>query len=233
MWLQPEHYTLDDMADDVAQLLRVLRIPRAHVLGMSMGGMIAQTLAARQPQLVQSLVSIFSTTGQRDAGHPRPAAMWALSKAKQPRSSAEAQTQYVAMMRVIGDASVPGIEQVWRTYADMAWQRDSSPDSVAGRTRQATAILRSGNRVAQLQRIQCPTLVIHGDDDPIVHLSGGQATAGAIPGAKLMVVPGMRHQLDGQRAPLLCSAIATHIHAAQRSQADTPTGAPQAPLQFS
>lgn len=221
--LPQHHYSLQDMAQDMSGLLQHLGIAQAHVLGMSLGGMIAQTLAAQYPAQVLSLVSIFSTTGQRSVGWPTWAAMRALSNIPNAHSSEQAQAHYLSLMRTIGDPSVPGIEDVWRTYADTAWQRSAGQPTADGVHRQAAAILRSGDRRAQLRTITCPTLVVHGDQDPVVHLSGGRATAQAIPGAQLMVVPGMRHQLDDVHGPALCRAIVQHFQDAAPTAAHRPT----------
>lgn len=216
-WIPAGHYRLEDMADDLLALLDHLGIARAHVLGMSMGGMIAQAMAVRQPQRVWSLTSIFSTTGDRRVGQPAPSTLWRMLRARPPMNLAEAQDMYVATMRHIGDPSVPGIEAVWRDYIARAWERSNPLDAQQRYERQTTAILLSGDRTASLRAIQAPTLVLHGDKDLIVHPSGGQATARAISGARLITVAGMRHQIDTQRCPQLLGLILPHLeHAYHR-----------------
>src|SRR6185312_14383986 len=187
----PEQYTLQDMALDTAGLLDALELDAVHVVGVSMGGMIAQTLAATRPQRVRSLVSVMSSTGSRRAGQPKPHVLPLLLKPA-PRER---------------DAFVAGTH-------------DRDPD-VRGTGRQLAAILASGDRTGALRGIVAPTLVIHGDRDPLITPSGGKATAKAIPGARLMVVPGMGHGLPERLWPQLIDAIGDHVAAAERAGAPT------------
>ncbi len=205
-----ENYSVEDMAEDMSQLLSALGAGAAHVVGMSMGGMIGQSLAARHPEQVLSLVSIFSTTGDRRIGQPALSTLWRLGKPA-PRTRAEAVERFAAMMRHIGDPAVPGIEAEWSEYASTAWERAGNRANAAGVARQIAAIQKSGDRTAQLRRIQARTLVVHGDRDLMVSPSGGKASAEAIPGARLVTLPGLRHQLDDHRAPELAALILSHI----------------------
>jgi len=199
-------YTLDDMADDAAGLLEALGIEAAHVVGVSMGGMIAQMVAARYPGRVRSLCSIMSTTGAPDAGTPSPEAMAVLL-----RPPARGREEYVAAeleaARVIGSPGFPFDEERIRRRAEAAYDRSFRP---AGVGRQLMAIMVSGDRTAALRTITAPTVVVHGAADPLVPPSGGQATAAAIAGAELRIVEGMGHDLPPQLWPDLVAVIAAN-----------------------
>lgn len=210
------HYQIKDMADDVAALLEQLGVAKAHVLGMSMGGMIAQNLAAQFPHKVLSLISIFSSTGNKQVGQPAGSTLWRMLISKPAWTLPEAQDRFVAMMRHIGNPDVPGIEAVWRNYIEQAWQRDTPVQGLLGYERQVTAVVASGDRTSLLHSIQAPTLVIHGDHDRMVHPSGGEATARAIHGALLHTVSGMRHQIDAAITPQLLQLIVPHVRDAER-----------------
>lgn len=205
-----ENYSLDDMAEDMAGLLDHLGLDSAHVLGMSMGGMIAQQLAVRHAARVRTLVSVFSTTGSRQVGQPAATTLWKIAHARIPKSAHEAAAGYTDLMRHVGDPTVPGIERVWTDYALQAWERAGGRSDAAATARQIGAIQKSGDRTGQLRAIQVPTLVVHGDADLMVAPSGGRATALAVPGARLEVVRGMRHQIDVVQAPRLAALVAGH-----------------------
>jgi pimeloyl-ACP methyl ester carboxylesterase len=205
-----DNYAIEDMADDLSQLLRLLGVKAAHVVGMSMGGMIGQSLAARHPEQVLSLTSIFSTTGARNVGQPALSTFWRLGKPA-PRTSEEAVERFVAMMRHIGDPAVPGIESMWSDYASRGWARNGNRANAAGMARQIAAIQKSGDRTAELRRIRARTLVLHGDRDLMVNPTGGKASAAAIPGARHVTLTGLRHQLDDHRAPEIAALILSHI----------------------
>jgi pimeloyl-ACP methyl ester carboxylesterase len=199
-------YTLADMADDAAGLLRELELAPAHVVGASMGGMIAQTLAIRHPDSVRSLVSIMSNTGSRRQGQP--------SLRVYPiflRRPAQGRDEFIEHMErlfaTIGSRGLPRDEDDLRAIALASYERDHDP---AGPGRQLAAIIASGDRTTQLRTITAPTLVIHGSADPLVAPSGGRATARAISGAELMMVQGMGHDLPRAAWPRLIDAIATH-----------------------
>jgi pimeloyl-ACP methyl ester carboxylesterase len=200
------HYTLADMADDAAGLLRELDLAPAHVIGASMGGMIAQTLAVRHPESVKSLVSIMSNTGSRRHGQPS-LKVYSIFL----RRPAEGRDAFVVHMerlfKTIGSRGLPRDEDDLRAIAIASYERDRDP---AGSGRQLAAIIASGDRTAGLRAITAPTLVIHGSADPLVAPSGGRATARAIPGAQLMMVDGMGHDLPRAAWPRLIDAIASH-----------------------
>jgi pimeloyl-ACP methyl ester carboxylesterase len=213
----PDQYTLDDMALDTAGLLDALSIDSVHVVGVSMGGMIAQTLAAARPRRVRSLVSIMSSTGSRRAGQPKPHVLPALLKPA-PRER-EAYVEH--MLGVLTAIGAPGdVLDTPEGSAYLAHTHERDPD-VRGTGRQLAAILASGDRTRRLGAITAPTLVIHGDADPLITPSGGRATARAIPGARLMLVPGMGHGLPERLWPQLVDAIAGHVADAERTRAAT------------
>ncbi len=199
-------YPLADMADDAAGLLEALGLAPAHVLGISMGGMIAQGLAIRHPKMVVSLVSIMSTTGDHSVGAPHPDAMAALLVPPPPDRDA-AVAAALAGWRVIGSKGYPFHEDRVAARAAAAFDRANHP---AGTARQLAAILASPDRTPGLRNLTCPTLVIHGEGDPLVDLSGGRATAEAVPGAELWTVPGMGHDLPPELFGEIAARVAAH-----------------------
>ncbi|HKG02696.1 MAG TPA: alpha/beta hydrolase [Conexibacter sp.] len=209
-----DQYTLEDMARDTVGLLDALELESAHLAGVSMGGMIAQTVAAIRPRRVRSLTSIMSTTGSRRAGQPRPHVYPLLLKPA-PRERDAFVEYMLALLTAIGapgDAlDTPDV----RAYLADSYDRD--PD-VRGTGRQFAAILASGNRTRRLQAITAPTLVIHGEQDPLISASGGRATAKAIPAARLMLVPDMGHGLPERLWPQLVDAVVQHVAGAERAR---------------
>jgi pimeloyl-ACP methyl ester carboxylesterase len=198
------HYTLDDMADDSFGLLDHLGIESAHVVGASMGGMIAQTMAIRRPERVRSLASIMSTTGNRRVGMPRLRALGLLLR-KAPRDR-DSYVEYVAgIFKVIGS---PGFDR------DEAWIRKLAGESYdrgvdrAGPGRQIVAVQASGDRTKQLARVRVPTVVIHGKEDPLIPVRAGRATARAIPGAELVEIEGMGHDVPPELWPRIVETVA-------------------------
>lgn len=186
-------YFLADMADDAAGLLSALGVERAHVVGASMGGMIAQELAIRHGARVLSLCSIMSTTGDRAVGQPSAEAMAAIMM---PRGADREQAieRAVNVQRVIGSKApqYAASDELRYARASEAYDRAYRPD---GGMRQIAAIAASADRTAALGSLTMPVLVMHGDEDPLVDISGGRATAAAIPGAELLEFPGMGHDL--------------------------------------
>jgi pimeloyl-ACP methyl ester carboxylesterase len=206
-------YTLAEMAADGVGLLDHLGIDRAHIVGVSMGGMIAQTIAARRPERVLSLTSIMSSTGSRWRGQP---ALRTYRKFLRPVSGDRATyiAQTAALFDIIGS---PGLERDpddLRGLLGAMYDRGHDPASVS---RQLAAIVASGDRTAELRHITAPTLVIHGTADRLVAPSGGRATARAIPGARLLKIEGMGHDLPRGAWPRLIDAI---VENAQRAAAD-------------
>ncbi|GAA2346093.1 alpha/beta hydrolase [Saccharopolyspora halophila] len=205
-----DSYTLEDMAADVVGLLDHLGVRRTHVAGMSMGGMIAQTLAAGHPERVLSLTSIISTTGRSGVGQPAWSTKVRLAR-RPARTRAESIERHLGMTAHLAGTAHPIDPAVETAYAELAWDRVEDPRATsAGTGRQIQAIQASGDRTAQLRRITAPTLVVHGDRDLIVHPSGGRATAEAIPGADLVTIPGMGHHLAPGLLPRFCDLISRH-----------------------
>jgi pimeloyl-ACP methyl ester carboxylesterase len=202
----PEQYTLEDMAEDTAGLLRELDLGPAHVIGVSMGGMIAQTLAVEHPEQVRTLTSIMSTTGSRFKGQPSLAIYRFLLK-RAPRER-DAYVEHTA--RIFKAIGSPGFDQDDSEIRDLAARSYDRDDDRNATGRQLGAILASGDRTRRLGKITAPTLVVHGDSDRLVSPSGGRATAKAIKGAELMVVEGMGHDLPRQVWPRVIDAVAAH-----------------------
>ena len=184
-------YRIEDMADDGAALLAALGIARAHVVGVSMGGMITQALVINHPELFVSASSIMSTTGDRTVGAPTGEAMTALLRPV-ATSREEAIEASVEGSLVIGSPGYPTDEHILRDRAAAAYDRSYCPEGTA---RQLGAILGSTDRTEGLHGVRMPFLVVHGEADPLVTLSGGEATAAAVPGSKLLTFPGMGHDL--------------------------------------
>jgi len=208
-----EQYTLEDMALDTVGLLDALELESAHLLGVSMGGMIAQTVAATRPKRVRSLTSIMSTTGSRRAGQPRPH-IYPLLLKPAPRGRDAYVAHMLALLTAIGAPGDALDTPEGRTLVSEAYDRDPDP---GGTARQLAAILGSGNRARRLEAIMAPTLVIHGEQDPLIAASGGKATARAIPGARLMLVPDMGHGLPERLWPTLVDAVVEHVMGAERA----------------
>jgi pimeloyl-ACP methyl ester carboxylesterase len=185
-------YTLADMAQDAVGLLDSLDVGSAHVVGASMGGMIAQTLAIEHPERVASLVSVMSTTGESDVGTPSPECLMSLMSIMVPAATrAERIESGVALARVIG---TPGAFDEARARERAALFVDRAYDP-AGTSRQLMAIFASGSRADRLPDVQVPTCVMHGDLDPLVDISGGHRTAELVPGAQFRLLESMGHDL--------------------------------------
>ncbi|WP_375001422.1 alpha/beta fold hydrolase [Aeromicrobium sp. CTD01-1L150] len=186
-------YSLTDMARDCLGVLDHLGIAQVHLVGRSMGGMIAQTLAVSEPQRVRSLTSIYSTTGARKVGQPALSTI-GLLVARPPRTRTSAVRAHLRVTGHIAGTAYPIDDAAEAAVAARGWDR-SAGDPAAGVARQIQAIQRSGDRTAQLGRIAVPTLVINGDRDLMVAPSGGTATVQAIRSAQHVVIPGMGHHI--------------------------------------
>jgi pimeloyl-ACP methyl ester carboxylesterase len=196
-------YTLDDLADDAAGLLEQLGVSSAHVVGASMGGMIGQVLAVRHPRKVRSLVSVMANTGSRTSGQPAMRLMPYLLR--RPPAAREAFVEHmVKTLRLIGSPRAAAEEAALRALVELMYERGAPSDGVR---RQLGAVFASGNRTAQLRRITAPALVIHGADDRLIPPSGGRATARAIPGAELLLIERMGHDLPAAAWQQIVEAI--------------------------
>jgi pimeloyl-ACP methyl ester carboxylesterase len=207
-------YPLTAFADDTAGLLDALSLESAHVVGVSLGGMVAQLLAVRNPERVRSLTSIMSTTGDPTVGTPSEAALGALlAPAAKDRDSAIQRA--VNTYRVIGSPGFELDEVALRARAGLAFDRAHDPAGVA---RQLAASLATPDRTPDLKKIEAPTLVIHGAEDQLITVSGGHATAAAIPDAELMVIEGMGHDLPRGVWPQLIDGISALVARAERDR---------------
>lgn len=195
-------YTLDDMAEDGFALLDALDLAAAHVLGASLGGMIAQVMAARHPGRVLSLTSIMSTPAP-GLSNPDPRAQAALMRP--PATSREASiAQLIEVSRITGSPAYPLDEQWCAELAGQLWDLGRDP---AGVMRQMMAIFASGDRSEAVRAIRVPTLVVHGDSDPLINVAAGRRTAELIAGADLLIIPGMGHELPRPVWPVLADAL--------------------------
>ena len=196
-------YLLEDMAKDSFGLLDQLGIERAHVTGVSMGGMIAQTMAITQPERVLSLGSMLSTTGDRRVGTPK-LRVWSVLMRKAPEDRDAYIEYFVRVFRMIGSPRYPVEEERMRERAAETYDRCHHP---AGTARQLAAILASGSRTSALRRLDVPTVVVHGKNDPLVPFRAGAATARAIPGAEFLAIPGMGHDMPRELWPRITDAL--------------------------
>lgn len=207
-------YTLDDMADDAVGLLDGLGLGKAHVCGASMGGMIAQTMAVRYPDRLLSLISMASSTGNPELASARPPVTDSQSLQPVPvPQEREANIEY--MINGMRELSGPGF------FFDDTRVRDLAADCYdrcfypQGAVRQLMAIIASGNRKPALAQVNVPTLVIHGDSDPLVPVEYGRDTAEAVPGADLLIIEGMGHDLPRGAWQQIIDAIVIHTRRAE------------------
>lgn len=207
-------YSLDDMAGDAVGLLDALGIRKAHIVGASMGGMIAQLVAANHPEHVLSLVSIMSTSGNPLLPQGKPEAMAALMAPPADPTNLEAVVaRGVSAWKVIGSPGYPTDDATLREWILRDFRRSFYP---VGMARQMAAIMTNGDRRPKLKTIKAPTVVLHGADDPLVPVAGGKDTADNISGAELRVVPGMGHDFPVSLAGIFADAI---VAAAERASA--------------
>jgi pimeloyl-ACP methyl ester carboxylesterase len=208
-------YKLIDMAKDTVGLMDVLGIKSAHLVGASMGGMIAQEIAISFPQRVRSLTSIMSTTGNPKVPGPTREA-GAMLMAPPPATKEEYFERFAKTWKILRVGSFPEDEALDRSRAERTFERGLNP---AGVGRQLRAVLASGSRKDRLRMVTAPTLVIHGSVDPLVRLEGGKDTAESIPGAKLLMIEGMGHALPIPMWPQIIDAIDKHAHGAKAKAA--------------
>ncbi|WP_330252813.1 alpha/beta fold hydrolase [Nocardia sp. NBC_00565] len=193
--LQRPAYLLRDLAADAIGLLDHLNVSAAHVMGMSMGGMIAQTIAIEYPGRVRSLTSIMSTTGNLCAGYPRKPAAVSYVIQRFPADRDANTTRLTKMLCTLSSPGFPLDESALHEFAARSVARGTSPD---GALRQAAAVFAASDRTKDLGRLTIPAFVVHGLSDPLIDVSGGRATAAAILGAELFLIPGMGHDLPPQ-----------------------------------
>ena len=205
-------YTLSDMAADAAGLLDVLGFGKAHIVGASMGGAIAQTMAIEHPDRVRSLTSMMATTGNIAVGQPSPDALREMFAGPPATTRDEVIQQMLRAIRAVGSPGYPADEKEVAARAGRAYDRSYDPIGVA---RQAVASVASGDRTERLRYLAVPTLVIHGLADRMCDPSGGRATAEAIPGAELLLIEGMGHDLPPGLRSQLAARIAGFVWRAE------------------
>jgi pimeloyl-ACP methyl ester carboxylesterase len=201
-------YGLEDLADDALGLLGALEIPDAHLVGISMGAMVAQLVVLRAPKRVRSLCSLMGTTGKRGVGQSSNAALVVMMQRSEPGEDG-AVAQRLAQRRVTAGSSESIDEAEEEANSRALYRRGHNP---FGSARQLAAILSAEDRTEALGTVTAPTLVVHGGDDEMIDPSGGDATAAAIPGARLLRLPGMGHDLPKRRIPEIVEAIAANAH---------------------
>jgi pimeloyl-ACP methyl ester carboxylesterase len=202
-------YLLDDMAADAIGVLDALHIKSAHIVGASMGGMIAQIVAAKYPDRTKSLVSIMSTTGKHGLPQGKPEAMAVLTL---PPASDSREDRIAAGLRIWRTIGSPGFRATdEELQAVVEHEIDRVPYEPTGAARQLMAILSSPPRNDMLKNVHCRTLVIHGADDPLIPVEGGKDTAASIPGAELIVVPGMAHDFTNALLPVYLTYIGEFV----------------------
>lgn len=208
-------YTLSEMAADSVGLLDALGVDSAHLVGASMGGCIAQTIAIEHPQRVLSLTSIMSTTGNPSVGQPHPEA-GRLFAGGQPTTRAEVVERAIEASRIVGSPGFPRDLELVAERAGREFDRSFDPPALV---RQAVAVLTSGDRTERLREVRVPTLVVHGSADKLWDVSGGHATAAAVPGAELLVIDGMGHDLPRAVWPQLATRIAAVVACVEAARA--------------
>ncbi len=203
-------YYLKDMAADAAGLLAALDIDRAHMVGSSMGGMIVQLLAAHYPGLTRSMVSVMSTSGRRGLPMGKPEAVAMLSSQPEGRAREQLVAHAMKLRNVIGSPGFRSPDDEVRRLVERNIDRRYYPEGAA---RQYLAILASGDRVEALKSVKVPTLVLHGEDDPLIPVECARDVAELVPGAQIQTYPGWGHDVPAQMVPPLVERIATFCKA--------------------
>ncbi len=206
-------YNIDDMAFDVVGLQDALGISSAHVLGISMGGMIVQVLAAKHRERVSSMISVMSSSGNPDLPPGKPEAMQVLmTPPKDPDNRESVILHGMEIQRITGSPGFPENEEVRRRISTARYDRCHCPE---GQMRQLAGVFASGSRVELLKTISLPSLIIHGADDPLVPVEAGKDTAANIPGASLEIIEGMGHNIPTELVPRFVDLIVNHAHMAK------------------
>jgi pimeloyl-ACP methyl ester carboxylesterase len=208
-------YLLEDMADDAAGLLDCLGLASAHIVGASMGGMIAQIVAAKHSPKAKSLVSIMSTTGRRDLPQGKPEALSAITTPPEGMSREDRIAAGIRVWRIIGSPGFPASDVELRAVVEQAIDR--APYDAAGVARQLAAIVASPPRNELLRSVRCPAMVMHGADDPLVPVEGGKDTAACIEGCKLVIVPGMGHDFSSALTPVYLEHVGGFLSGVEAS----------------
>jgi len=211
----PAEYRMADLAEDAVGLLDALGLEQVHVVGASMGGMIAQALALAHPGRVLTLVSIMSTTGSRWVGQPHPRLLAALLT-RVPEGREAYLDHAVRQAHLLASPAYPTPDPIRRVHAAASLDRAYHPD---GTLRQELAVLTQADRTRGLTALEVPTAVVHGLADPLVQPSGGRATAAAIPGAELVLIPGMGHEMPPGVWSLVADVVARTVKRSARSAA--------------
>jgi pimeloyl-ACP methyl ester carboxylesterase len=202
-------YALDDMADDVIGLMDALGTQRAHIVGASMGGMIAQLVAINHPGRTKSLVSIMSTTGRRDLPAGNPETLSVLFRPPNSESRDDLIAASILVQKALASPGFPASEAEMRARAER--RTDRAPFDLAGLARQSAALITALPRNAFLRNVRCPTLVLHGADDPVIPAAAAKDTAESIPGAELVIVPGMSHDFPPGLVPVYLKHIGDFV----------------------
>ncbi len=204
-------YRISDMAADTLALADALSIERFDIVGVSLGGMIGQTLAARWPERVRSLVSIMSSAGPRTAPWPSPTLLWRFLQRPPKDAALDAKlAHFMVLMRALGNITDRDELDALRERLAVSLQRSYNPAGVA---RQLMAVLADPDRSAEVARIRCPTLIIHAADDPLVPLPAAHHLARLLPHARLEVIERMGHYLPAEKVPRLAESITAHLRA--------------------
>jgi len=202
-------YTLNDMAADAMGLLDAIGVKEAHIVGASMGGMIAQLVAVLYPARTKSLISIMSTTGRRDLPQAKPEAMAAIMAPPASLGREDRIEAAIRIWRAIGSPGYRASDAELRALAER--EVDRGPYEPAGTARQMAAVIATPPRNEMLKAVRAPTLVIHGADDPLVPVEGGTDTAASIPGAELIINPGMGHDMTEALTPIYLKQIGDFV----------------------
>ncbi|MBV8798832.1 MAG: alpha/beta hydrolase [Alphaproteobacteria bacterium] len=210
-------YTLDDMAADTVGLMDALEIGSAHIVGASMGGMIAQIVAAKHPSRTRSLVSIMSTTGRRDLPQGKPEVMAVLTMPPASDSREDRMAAGRKIWTAIGSPGYPPTEEEMTALLER--EVDRAPYDPVAPARQLVVILVAEPRNEMLKAVRAPSLVIHGADDPLVPAEGGKDTAASIPGCELVIVPGMAHDFTNALVPIYLQYIGDFLSRVERKKA--------------
>ena len=219
--LSSASYTLSDMAADAVGLLSALDVEAAHIVGASMGGEIAQTIAIEHPSRVRSLTSIMATTGNRSVGQPHPETMRALFGGPPARTRDDVIARAVQSHTIVGSPGFPADLEAVAETAGLAYDRAYDESAIA---RQAVAQVASGDRTERLRAVAVPTLVVHGLADTLRDPSGGRATAAAVPGAELVLIEGMGHDLPPGIWDRLADLIAENVRRGETRATTLATG---------